>query len=551
MQTIVIGHKNPDMDSICAPIAYARLRQLLGETNIVAARAGNTNERINFALQKFSVKAPMLLTDVSPRVSDVMEKSCSSLQAQTPIYDAIQLLEKSRSRALPIVDKDQRCLGLLLASDVSHYLFPPRENMEESHIIHASLTEIIRIIKGTILSAIPDHDPGEYSIVVGATDFAAFAKKPTNRQSRSAILFMSHCEPIDFSKAGECLSAIVVGGGQKVGPSLDVGAKKAGVALISTPYDAATSILLARGSTRVDRLLNPDFISFSPDTLLSEAREKAAASETSVFPILENDRLVGILSKSDFLKTIQRQLILIDHNELSQAVDGADTISIVGILDHHRIGGFSSELPILFWNDPVGSSSTIVALCYQQSGVEIPPNIAGLLMAGLISDTLNLTSPTSTPVDRQILATLSSIAKVNPAELADEIFSVGSPLLTMKPEQAITADCKEFNAHGVRFSVAQIEELSFSHFDDKYAALAEALHGYCKQHGYLFSALLVTDINTQNSLLLVSGSKKFKSKIDFPEYRESVWDLKGIVSRKKQLLPYLTHCLTQMGNGKS
>ena len=253
--------------------------------------------------------------------------------------------------------------------------------------------------------------------------------------------------------------------------------------------------------------------------------------------------LVGILSKSDFIKPVPRKLILVDHNELSQAVTGADKVPIIEILDHHRIGGFSSESPIHFWNNPVGSTSTIVALCYQQMGVPIPPDIAGLLMAGLISDTLNLTSPTATPVDAKVLDHLSKIANVDPAELAAQIFSVGSPLLTMPPEQVITADCKEYESNGKRFTVSQIEELNFSHFEEKQTALIGALEDHRRSRGLFFAALLVTDINTQNSLLLVCGAAGFLQRITFPAHGPNIWELAGVVSRKKQLLPYLLQCL--------
>lgn len=222
---------------------------------------------------------------------------------------------------------------------------------------------------------------------------------------------------------------------------------------------------------------------------------------------------------------------------------GADKVRIVEILDHHRIGGVATDSPILFWNNPVGSTSTIVALCYEQAGVPIPPPIAGLLMAGLISDTLNLGSPTSTPTDRRILAHLAEITGVDPAQLAEEIFSVGSPLLTLSPEQVITTDCKEYDEDGVRFTVSQIEELSFSHFAEKQDALLKALENHGRSKRLFFAALLVTDINTQTSLLLCCGDAEFLHRIDFPALGPNMWELAGVVSRKKQLLPYLLQCL--------
>jgi len=260
----------------------------------------------------------------------------------------------------------------------------------------------------------------------------------------------------------------------------------------------------------------------------------------------EKGTLVGMLSKSDFLKPIPRELILVDHNELSHAVHGAEKVRIVEILDHHRIGGLTSESPILFWNNPVGSTSTIVALCYRQAGIPIPKAIAGLLLAGVISDTLNLTSPTATPTDREIVEHLCKVAGVDARELATEIFAVGSPLLTMSPEQTVQADSKEYEHDRGRFVVAQIEELSFTHLPEKQAGLIEALDKRVRSQGLLFMALLVTDINTQNSVLLACGSEAFLKEIDFPQRAPHMWELEGIVSRKKQLLPFLLRCVERM-----
>ena len=252
------------------------------------------------------------------------------------------------------------------------------------------------------------------------------------------------------------------------------------------------------------------------------------------------------MGKGDFLKPIPRQLILVDHNELTQAVDGADLVPIAEILDHHRIGAPPTESPILFLNRPVGSTSTIIGALFQQSGVPIPKNLAGLLMCGMISDTLNLTSPTTTNVDRELMAELSALCGIASADLAAEIFSVGSPLLTMSPEEAVTADSKEYEQGPRRYTVAQIEELSFAPFNAKRDALLSALDAHRVAKAYLFAALLITDINTQNSILLVKGDPSFTRLIDYPEAGENGWQLDGVVSRKKQLLPYLTGLLARL-----
>jgi manganese-dependent inorganic pyrophosphatase len=252
------------------------------------------------------------------------------------------------------------------------------------------------------------------------------------------------------------------------------------------------------------------------------------------------------MSKTDFLKNVQRRLILVDHNELSQAVLGADQVEIIEIIDHHRIGALTTQQPILFRNEPVGATSTIVADCFFRHGVELPKPIAGLLLAGLVSDTLNLTSPTTTPRDTEILARLEKIAEVNAREFTEKMFASGSLLTLKSAPQAITMDCKEYHENGSKFSVAQIEEIGFDQFWKRKDELLAALGEYQRGRGYLFSALLVTDVTSECSLLLVAGTERFAAQVDYPKIEPGIFELREVVSRKKQLLPYLTHCLERM-----
>lgn len=547
MQTIVIGHRNPDMDSICSAIAYAELKRQQGDEGVVAARAGATNERIDYVLERFGFEAPLLVTDLSPRVGDVMQSRVFSVPVEAPIYDAIQLIEQRRLRGLPVVDGGRKCLGLLSALKITAHLFPSRQEAATARVVTASLADIVTTFGGKAVTGELATSEEEHFFVVGAMDRGSFAERMTKYAGRRVVVFVGDRPYIQEHAIEAGVEAIVVTGEMPIAEEICAAARAAGVTLISSPHDTATTVLLARGAVRVGRVLDTEFTSFRRDTLLDEARRVAADSPGFVFPITnEKDELIGILSKSDFLKTIPRQLILVDHNELGQAVHGADRVPIVEVLDHHKLGGFASNTPILFWNNPVGSTSTIVAMCYRQAGIAIPGSIAGLLLAGLISDTLNLTSPTATPVDAEIARELSALAGVDATKLAEEIFSVGSPLLTMAPEQAVSADSKLYEEAGRRFTVAQIEELTFAHFEEKRESLLEALEAHRQREALFFAALLVTDINTQTSLLLVRGAESFLATIDYPRRGPHLWELAGVVSRKKQLLPYLLHCLPRV-----
>ena len=227
----------------------------------------------------------------------------------------------------------------------------------------------------------------------------------------------------------------------------------------------------------------------------------------------------------------------------------SEEVEIIEIIDHHRIGALATQQPILFRNEPVGSTCTIVSDCFFRNGIEMPRAIAGLMLAGLVSDTLNLTSPTTTPRDVEILKKLEALSQVNAREFTEKLFASGS-LLTLKPApQAVTTDCKEYAELNLKFSVAQIEEIGFEQFWKRKDELLAALEAYRASRAYHFSALLVTDVTTQSSLLLAVGDEKFVKRIDYPRLEPGIYELRDVVSRKKQLLPYLTHCLRETEKG--
>jgi manganese-dependent inorganic pyrophosphatase len=325
-------------------------------------------------------------------------------------------------------------------------------------------------------------------------------------------------------------------------------ARKNKVNLISSPHDTATTAALCRASIAIRHMVNEEFLALNEDAALEEVRARATASGFAAFPVLDaQGRTAGFLSKTDFLKPVERKLILVDHNELSQAVQGADQVEILEIIDHHRIGTLTTQQPILFRNEPVGSTSTIVADCFFRYGVELPSPIAGLLLAGIVSDTLNLTSPTTTVVDGEILRRLEQICEMKARDFTEKLFASGSLLTHKSAPKAITTDCKEYKEDGVRFSVAQIEEIGFDQFWKRKKELQEALEAYCQSRKYRFSALLITDVNRQSSLLVLVGDGELIASIKYPRLEPGIFELKDIVSRKKQLLPYLTHSLKQFG----
>jgi manganese-dependent inorganic pyrophosphatase len=551
-EILVIGHRNPDTDAICSAIGYAEFKRRTGMPEAVAARCGDTNDRIDFVLNTFGVPAPKFVADVSPKVSDVMQRRIMSVTPEATAAEALQLMDERSIRILPVLDSSRRCRGLLSLFKLSKFLFPAANRLVDSRRVLSSLNSLAHTLQGELVVGFEPDREEDLIMFIGAMSPESFAERLETFLREKLIVVVGDRQDIQETAIKEGVRLVIVTGGLKVEKRLIEAAKRKRVSIITSPHDTATTAALSRAAVAVRHVLNEGFVCFREHSPLEAVREEATSSGHQIFPVLNSEgETIGILSKTDFLKTVTRKLILVDHNELSQAVQGADEVEIIEIIDHHRIGALTTQQPILFRNEPVGSTSTIVADCFFRHGVELPAPIAGLLLAGVVSDTLNLTSPTTTARDAEVLKRLEQLAQVNAREFTEKLFASGS-LLTLKPApQAITTDCKEYREDGLAFSVAQIEEVGFDQFWKRKDELLEALESYRAKRAYYFSALLITDVTTQNSLLLVVGNEDFVGKIDYARLEPGIFELIDVVSRKKQLLPYLTHVMEKMGaNGK-
>ena len=547
-EIFVIGHRNPDTDAICSAIGYAEFKRRTGMAEAVAARCGDTNDRIDFVLNTFGVPAPRFVADVSLKVSDVMQRKIMSVTPDATAAQALHLMDERNIRILPVLDKERRCHGLLSLFKLSKFLFPSSNRLVDSRRVLSSLANLAQTLHGELLVSFEPKREEDLIMVIGAMSPESFAARVETFLREKLVVIVGDRQDIQETAIKESVRVVIVTGGLKMEKRLLELAKRKQVSIISSPHDTATTAALCRAAVAVRNVLNEGFICFREHAPLASVRDEATSSGHQIFPVLDAaGQVSGILSKTDFLKTVTRKLILVDHNELSQAVQGASEVEIIEIIDHHRIGAMTTQQPILFRNEPVGSTCTIVADCFFRYGVEMPAAIAGLMLAGVVSDTLNLTSPTTTPRDAEILKKLEALAGVNASEFTEKLFASGS-LLTLKPApQAITTDCKEYHEDGVKFSVAQIEEIGFDQFWKRKDELLDALGVYRRKRGYHFSALLVTDVTTQCSLLLVVGDEEFTQRIDYPRLEPGIYELRDVVSRKKQLLPYLTHCLRKAG----
>ena len=543
-EVLVIGHRNPDTDSICSAIGYAEFKRRTGLVGAVAARCGDLNDRTEFVLRTFDVPPPRLVADVTPRVRDVMASEVWSVSPQDTVAHALTVMDERNIRVLPVLRDDRVCQGLLSVFKMMQFFLPPQHRADESRRVLASIRNLANTLGAQVICEVNPDREEELLLMIGAMSPGSFAERLTKYPPQKLVVIVGdRMEVQDFAlRAG--VRALIITGNHEVSPAMLDYAQKQRVTLLVSPHDTITTAQLCRTAMQVARLVHEQFLTLREDEPIAYAQQRAAATGFQAFPVVGHDgQVVGILSKSDFGKRVARPLILVDHNELGQAVHGAEHADIIEIIDHHRIGSISTRTPIYFRNEPVGSTSTIVAECFFEHDLELPRAIAGLLLAGLVSDTLNLTSPTATARDGKVLKRLEGLAGVNAAQFTEKLFAMGSVLTNRPAAQAVLADCKEYAEDGHRFSVAQIEEIGFEPFWKRKDEVLAALATHRREHGYEFAALLITDVVQETSLLVVEGSPELHERIDFPQLERGSFEAADVVSRKKQLLPYLSHRL--------
>ena len=547
----VIGHRNPDADAICSAIAYAAYKEARGEGGYVPARCGNSNARIDAILTRFHQPLPLYLSDVTPRVRDLMVTEVISIPQDATCAEALELIEGHDIRVLPVFDPATRQIaGTVSIFQLGGFFTPRVSEPKLMRRVRTRLGDIARSLKAKVLHLTDEQAIEELYVRIGAMDIRSFGKFSDQESipARQSIIIVGDRWDIQQRSIQIGVRLLVVTGSLPVDDEVVELAKARGVSLIVSPYDSATTAWVIRTATTIEQLIDRKYFSLDADTRISEVRRKVATSPAAAFLVLADDGcLQGILTKTDILKPVKTRLVLVDHNEMSQAVPGAGEVTISEIIDHHRLGPLNTAQPILFINEPVGSTCTIVADLFRREQLTPAADLAGIMMAGVISDTLNLNSPTSTEKDGVVLGWLADISAIDPAHLANTIFSSGSIILASSPDKVVRSDYKVYLEEGVRFAVAQVEELGFGNFWGNARPLAAALEGLRAAEHLVFACLLVTDINSQNSLLLAKGDPEIIARISYPHVeQDEIFDLPGIVSRKKQLIPYLTGLLKEM-----
>jgi len=540
----VIGHRNPDTDSICSAMAYARLRQRQGMSGVEPARAGHLNRQTEFILEQLSLPLPRLLNDVYPRVADVIGDHVVTIGADAPLSRAMELFHLHGIRQLPVVDGDGAPLGLLVLKRVTECFLVPRREADIRRVL-TSPAVLKACLQARDLTSFNPSRVEELNLYVGAMATDTLHQKIHGRDPRKMILVTGDRESVQREAVEVGVRILVVTGGCPVPEEIVERARQRQVTVLSTGFDTATGTWLSRLATPVGELVDDQFLSVELGDKVEDLRLKLVHSDQPGALVLDGDgRVRGIATKSNLLAPSPLKLILVDHNELSQAVPGADKVEILEVIDHHRLGNFHTDQPIRFVNQPLGSTCTVVATLYRQAGIDPEPAFAGLMLAGLLTDTVIFKSPTTTDLDRELADWLGSLAGFDPVEFGQRIFQAGSSLAGFSSRrELVLSDFKEFSAGDQRFGIGQVEVVNFAEFYDLKDEIEQALTEIRRQRDLGTIGLLVSDIVRGTSLLLALGDPQLPYVIGYPRLEENLYELKNVLSRKKQLVPHLLKVL--------
>ena len=545
MTVFVFGHRNPDTDAICAALAYADLLQRTTRPDAIACSCGAPNKRTEFALERAGLSAPRIVMDVRPEVGDVCRRNPIVARRSEVFFEVYQRMNEHGIGAVPVLDDEGKPAGVLTLLNLLQLVFEGDTDPVRFRQVTTTVNKIREVINGEFQHAVDADTPSEMMVMVGAMSAEGFTKRLLKFPASKLIVVSGDRPTIQLPALEHGVRVMVVTGGYSLSPGLLQLAKANNVTVITSPFDTATTTMRIKTARQIEAAIDRDVLTLHSKDPIADVRRAVERSRQKLFPVLDdNGQLFGVLSKTDLVNPPRPKLVLVDHNELAQAVVGADEADIVEVLDHHRLGGsLKSSEPIRFINEPVGSTCTLVARQFRAAGIAPSPGIALCMASGIISDTLILRSPTSTSVDRDCLDWLRGFCKCDLDSYAREFFAIGSALRSGASKDVIREDCKEFTEHDVRFSISQIEEIGFELFWQRKDELLAALAEMARQRKLDFSSLLVTDIVTNGSLLLMSHEPDYWEEINYPRVDRHIYQLDNVVSRKKQLLPLISRLI--------
>ena len=545
-KVVVIGHRNPDTDSICSAIAYAELKNKTSDLVCEPRRAGKMNQETEFVLKKFGVKPPRMCTDVNPKIRDVDYREMPGIPGSTSLRKAWEIMRDKQIDTLPVTSPDNELEGVITVKDIA------TANMDvfDTGILAKSQTtyrNILETLGGTMVVGREDDVCTTGHIRIGT----ATPEMLENTVEKGDIVILTNRYESQLCAIEKEASLLIICNGSKVGRTIQRIAEEMGVAIMSAPVDTyAAGKLISQCAPISYYMTRSDIMKFTLVTPVADVTRVMAKVRHRYFPILDEDgKYCGMVSRRNIINLQKRRIILVDHNEATQAVEGFDQAEILEIIDHHRIGSLQTMAPVYFRNQPVGCTATILYQVYQEKNLTIEPNIAGLLCSAILSDTLMFRSPTCTAMDKAAAEKLAEIAGVKCEELASEMFAAGSNLKNKSPEEIFYQDFKKFELNKSSFGVGQITSVNADELTEIKKELLPYMEKALGSHGESMLFFMLTDIiNESTELLFYGGDSKNVVSEAFhkePQEGEQSVILPGVVSRKKQLIPSFMTAMQQ------
>ena len=536
----VIGHKNPDTDSICSAIAYADIKNRTSQkVKYIPKRAGQINEETEYVLNRFGMLPPGYLSNIGTQVKDMDIRMSPDADKSMSLKNAWDLMMEKSIVSLPIRDKEGQLEGLITIGDIAKTYM----DTTDSYLLSRARTQYRRIAETVAGTVIEGNEHGYFTkgkVLVGTANpemLKAYIEEDD-------LIIMGDREEDHLQAIAQNVSCIIVGMGIEVTEKVIKLAHEKEIVIIMSPYDTFTIARLINQSIPVRYIMKTDnLVTFSTEDFTDDIQNEMIKHRHRAFPVInKKGKCIGTISRRNFLDMHKKKVALVDHNEKDQAVDNIDKAEIVEIIDHHKLGSLETISPISFRNQPVGCTATILYEMYGEQKLEISPNIAGLLCAAIISDTLMFRSPTCTLSDKMAAGALALIAGINIEQFAREMFKAGSNLKDKSPEEIFYQDYKKFIAEDeISFGVGQISSMDSDELTEIKERLIPFMVSECGRHGVSRVFFMLTNIIEESTELLYygEGSEEMASTAFHMEPKDGVFDLKGVVSRKKQLIPAL------------
>lgn len=538
----VIGHKNPDSDSVCSAICYARLKTLITGKTYIPKRAGHINEETHYVLERWGVESPEYIKDVRPQVSDVDIHVVDGVDRSISIKEAWKLMKESNTVTLPILE-DGQLNGIISIGDITKSYF---EIYDSSILAKAKtkFTNIVDTLEGRVVTGDTSQivDSGKVLIATANPDMME------NFIDEGDIVILGNRYEAQLCAIEMNARCIIICDGAEVSKTITKLAQEHDCAIIITKYDTYTVARLINQSMPISFYMTPKekIIQFRTTDFVEDIREIMAKHRFRDFPILDTDgRYIGMISRRNLIMHGKKKLILVDHNEKIQAVGGVETADILEIIDHHRIGSIETMSPVYFRNQPLGCTATIIYQMYNESGLVPEKKIAALLCSAIISDTLILKSPTCTQMDIDACTKLAELAGIDIDEYGREMFKAGSNLSSKTSKELFERDFKRFSVNDINIGIGQVNCMESDEADNLKERMSDYIAESCHEYGLNMTFFMITNVLDESSYVVCSGNNAVGtiSRAFNVEAQDNTVFLKGVVSRKKQILPAIMETL--------